>query len=55
MDFQIPSQASLHGIVKTHCSFCYANSPALSLRDFLEKYGVALGESIGVEMYPKIP
>jgi hypothetical protein len=26
--FQIPSQASLHGTVKTHRSFCYANGPA---------------------------
>jgi hypothetical protein len=29
MDFQIPSQASLHGIMKPHRSFCYANGPAL--------------------------
>ena len=28
IDFQIPSQASLHGIVKPHRSFCYANGPA---------------------------
>jgi hypothetical protein len=26
--FQIPSHASLHGIVKPHRSFCYANGPA---------------------------
>jgi hypothetical protein len=26
--FQIPSQASLHGILKPHRLFCYANSPA---------------------------
>ena len=28
--FQIPSQASLHGILKPHHSFCCANSPALA-------------------------
>jgi hypothetical protein len=28
--FQIPSQASLHGIVKPHRSFCFANGPALA-------------------------
>jgi hypothetical protein len=26
--FKIPSQASLHGILKPHRSFCCANSPA---------------------------
>jgi hypothetical protein len=43
--FQIPSQASLHGILKSHRSFCYANGPALSLRAeiFGRKCGVALG------------
>ena len=37
--FQIPSQASLHGIVKPHRSFCYANGPAFyaSCRKLLEK------------------
>ncbi len=29
--FQIPLQASLHGILKSPSSFCYANRPALSL------------------------
>jgi len=28
LHFQIPSQASLHGIVKTHRSICSANDPA---------------------------
>ena len=39
--FQIPSQASLHGIVKPHRSFCFANGPALSLRSeiFWNKQG----------------
>ena len=39
MRFQIPSQASLHGIVKPHRSFCYANGPAFcaSRRNLLEK------------------
>jgi hypothetical protein len=27
--FQIPSQASLRGILKTHHSFCCANGPAI--------------------------
>ena len=28
--FQTPSQASLHGILKPHRPFCYANGPTLS-------------------------
>jgi len=31
MDFQIPPQASLHGILKTHRSFCFANWPCFGL------------------------
>jgi hypothetical protein len=48
--FQIPSQASLHVILKPHRPFCYANSPALSLREEIigRKYGVALGLQAGM-------
>jgi hypothetical protein len=37
--FQIPSQASLNGILKPHRSFCYANGPAFcaSRKNLLEK------------------
>jgi hypothetical protein len=45
--FQIPSQASWHGIVKPHRSFCYANGPA-SLRNLSEKHRVALGFQAGM-------
>jgi hypothetical protein len=45
--FQIPSQASLHGIVKPYRSFCYANSPALSEISG-EKHWVALGFQAGM-------
>jgi hypothetical protein len=34
--FQIPSQASLHGIVKPHRSFCCANGPAILRQKSLE-------------------
>jgi hypothetical protein len=39
MDFQIPLQACLHGIVKPHRPFCYAKWPyaCASLRDPWEK------------------
>jgi len=47
MDFQIPSQASLHGIVKPHRSFCYANGPA-SNWNLREKHGVALALQAGM-------
>ena len=48
--FQIPSQASLHGILKAHRSLCCANGPALAPRSeiFGEKYGVALGLQAGM-------
>ena len=48
--FQIPSQTSLHGILKAHRSFCCANSPALSLRAEIvgRKCGVALGLQAGM-------
>jgi hypothetical protein len=48
--FQIPSQASLHEILKPHRSFCCANSPALSLRADIvgRKCGVALGLQAGM-------
>jgi len=29
LDFQIPPQASLHGIIKTHRSFCSAKYPCI--------------------------
>jgi hypothetical protein len=38
--FQIPSQASLHGIMKTHRPFCYANGPALAPRS--EIFGLSI-------------
>ena len=48
--FQIPSQASLHGILKSHRSLCYSNGPALSLRAEIvgRKCGVALGLQAGM-------
>jgi hypothetical protein len=48
--FQIPSQASLHGILKPHRPFCYANGPALAPRSeiFGRKCGVALGLQAGM-------
>ena len=50
MDFQIPSQASSRGIMKTHRSFCYANGPALAPRSeiFWKKHGVAIGLQAGM-------
>jgi len=49
--FQIPSQASLHGILKSHRPFCYADGPAmLRLGIFEEKNRVALGLPSG-EMF----
>ena len=48
--FQIPSQASLHGILKAHRSLCCANGPALAPRSeiFGRKCGVALGLQAGM-------
>ena len=48
--FQIPSQASLHGILKAQRSLCCANGPALSLRAEIvgRKCGVALGFQAGM-------
>jgi hypothetical protein len=48
--FQIPSQASLHGILKSHRPFCCANSPTLAPRSeiFGRKYGVAIGLQAGM-------
>ena len=47
--FQIPSQASLHGILKSHRSLCCANGPALAPRSeiFGRKHRVALGLQAG--------
>jgi hypothetical protein len=51
MRFQIPSQASLHGIVKPHRSFCYANGPAFcasrKMWKIEKKHRVALGLQAG--------
>jgi hypothetical protein len=44
--FQIPSQASLHGILKPHRPFCYANGPAM----FRQKL---LGENTGLRLASK--
>jgi hypothetical protein len=47
--FQIPSQASLHGIVKSHRPFCYAKWPCdVSPEIFGRKCGVALGLQAGM-------
>jgi hypothetical protein len=48
--FQIPSHASLHGILKAQRSLCCANGPALAPRSeiFGEKYGVAIGLQAGI-------
>ena len=48
--FQIPSQASLHGILKAQRSLCCANGPALAPRSeiFGEKDGVAIGLQAGM-------
>jgi hypothetical protein len=47
--FQIPSQASLHKILKPHRPFCYANSPAmLCQKSFGKKHRVALGFQAGM-------
>jgi len=48
--FKIPSQASLHGILKPHRSFCCANSPAIApcSEIFGRKCGVALGLQAGM-------
>ena len=48
--FQIPSQASLHGILKAQRSLCCANGPALAPRSeiFGRKCGVALGFQAGM-------
>ena len=48
---QIPSQASLHGILKPHRSFCYANGPAFcasrKMWKIEKKHWVALGFQAG--------
>ncbi len=48
--FQIPSQASLHGILKPHRPFCYANGPTLAPRSEIlgKKHRVALGFQAGM-------
>ena len=48
--FQIPSHASLHGILKAQRSLCCANGPALAPRSeiFGRKCGVALGFQAGM-------
>ena len=48
--FQIPSHASLHGILKAQRSLCCANGPALAPRSeiFGEKHGVAIGLQAGM-------
>jgi len=48
--FQIPSQASLHGIMKTNRPFYYANGPALAPRSeiFWKKHGVAISLQAGM-------
>jgi hypothetical protein len=53
--FQIPSQASLHGIVKPHCSFCFANGPAL-LRNLWKNLGLRLASKRGcvVKKHPQV-
>ena len=48
MDFQIPSQASLHGILKLHRSFCYKRPCDASPWNFGEKNWVALGFQAGI-------
>ena len=44
--FQIPSQASLHGILKPHRSFCCANGPAMLRQK-------SLGENAGLRLVSK--
>jgi hypothetical protein len=44
--FQIPSQASLHGILKPHRSFCCANGPAMLRQK-------SLGENAGLRLASK--
>jgi hypothetical protein len=48
--FQIPSQASLHEILKPHRSFCCANGPTLAPRSEIlgKKHRVALGFQAGM-------
>ncbi len=47
--FQIPSQASWHGIVKSHRPFCYAKWPCdASSEIFRKKHRVALGFQAGM-------
>jgi hypothetical protein len=48
--FQIPSQASWHGIVKPHRSFCCTNGPTLTPRSEIlgKKHRVALGFQAGM-------
>jgi hypothetical protein len=46
--FQIPSQASLSGILKPYRSFCYANGPSMPHPEFSgKKHGVALALQAG--------
>jgi hypothetical protein len=51
---QIPSQASLHGTVKTHRPFCYANGPA-SPRNLFENTSLRLVSKRGdvVKKHPQ--
>jgi hypothetical protein len=47
MCFQIPSQASLQGIVKANRSICGANGPATPTKIYRRKYGVRLEFQVG--------
>jgi hypothetical protein len=54
--FQIPSQACLHGILKTHRPFCYANGPAmLRQKSFGKNTGLRLASKRGcvVKKHPQ--
>jgi hypothetical protein len=44
--FQIPSQASLHGILKSHRPFCYANGPTMLRQK-------SLGKNTGLRLVSK--
>jgi hypothetical protein len=52
MDFQIPSQASLHWIMKTHRPFCYANGP-VSLRNLWKIWGCSTAHLPGAWLWLK--
>jgi hypothetical protein len=55
MDFQIPSQASLHWIMKPHRPFCCANGP-VSLRNLWKNLGLRLASKRGcvVKKHPQV-